>query len=272
MNKTLTRTIALALALCLLFPLAAFAAPKDQVMQTIIVSIEPTAESKHDLVEYLCEKYDLSIVYDYSSLNMAALRSNTELTAEGLEQLLKDVAAEEDVLGVEPDQVIELDPREWEGFEPPIADEPVTRAHAVSEIWKLAGQPVVNFIMPFSDIDQDADVYAEAVRWAAAEGVTAGTGNGCFSPKASITKQQLATMLYAYAKKQGKGFVGMWMFLLQAEDRDQVADYAYEPMCWLTMHGVFETDEAGKLNPTAKITSAELQSAIKAFMTVLAEE
>ena len=36
--------------------------------------------------------------------------------------------------------------------------------------------------------------------------------------------------------------------------------------------GVFETDEAGKLNPTAKVTSAELQSAMKAFMRVLTEE
>ena len=271
MNKTLTHTIALALALCLLFPLAAFAAQEDQVMQTIIISIDPDAD-RASLLDRLCSKYDLSVKYDYNSMNMAALSSNQELTAESLEQLLKDVAAEEGILGVEPDQVIELDPREWEGFEPPIADEPVTRAHAVSEIWKLAGQPVVNFIMPFTDVDQDADDFAEAVRWAAAEGITAGTGNGCFSPKASITKQQLATMLYAYAKKQGKGFVGMWMFLLPAEDRDQIADYAYEPMCWLTMHGVFATDEAGRLNPAAKVTSAELQSAIKAFMTVLAEE
>ena len=271
MNKQLTRTIALALTLCLLLPLAAFAAQEDQVMQTIIISIDSGAD-RGALLDRLCGKYDLSVKYDYNSTNMAALSSNTELTAESLEQLLKDVAAEEGILSVEPDQVIELDPREWEGFEPPIADEPVTRAQAITEIWKLAGKPVVNYILPFTDVDQEADDFAEAVRWAAAEGVTAGTGNGCFSPDQHITKQQLATMLYAYAKKQGKGFVGMWMFLLQAEDRDQIADYAYEPMCWLTMHGVLATDEAGKLNPTATVTSAELQSAIKAFMTVLAEE
>ena len=244
MNKKILRAIALTVTLCLLFPLAAFATQEEgQVMQTIIISIEPTADNKQAVVERLCETYDLSVVYDYSSLNMAALRSNKELTAEGLEKLLADVALDPDVLHAEPDQVIELDPREWEGFDEPVADAPVTRAQAVAEIWKQAGSPVVNHILPFSDVDQEADDFAEAVRWAAAEGVTAGTGNGLFSPDVNVTKQQLAAMLYAYAKKQGKGFVGMWMFLLQAEDRDQIAAYAYEPMCWLTMKGVLKTDE-----------------------------
>ena len=271
MNRTIIRMIALALILCLFLPFAAFAAEREgSVMQTIIISIEPTADDKQALVERLCAQFDLNIVYDYSSLNMAALRSNKELTQEGLEKLLADIALDPDVLGAEPDQVIELDPREWEGFDTPIADEPVTRAQAICELWKLAGKPVVNYILPFSDVDQEAD-YAEAVRWAAAEGVTAGTGNGCFSPDANITKQQLAAMLYAYAKKQGRGFAGMWMFLLQAEDRDRIAEYAYEPMCWLTMKGVLKTDEEGNLNPSATLTAAELQQILARFAEISAE-
>ncbi len=270
MNKRIIRAAALILTFCLLLPAAAFAAEEeDPVMQTIIISIEPTANDKQALVEQLCSKYGLSVVYDYSSLNMAALRSNTELTAEGLQKLLTDIALEEDVLGAEPDQVIHLDPREWEGFDEPIADSPVTRAQAVSEIWKLAGSPVVNYIIPFSDVDQEAHDFAEAVRWAAAEGVTAGTGNGCFSPELNIPKQQLATMLYAYAKKKGQGFVGTWMFLLPAEDRGDIAGYAYEPMCWLSMKGVLKTDEAGYLYPQASVTAAELQEILAAFAAAL---
>lgn len=270
MNRTIIRMIALALILCLLFPFAAFATEREgPVMQTIIVSFDPSAD-RQELLDCLCGKYGLSIVYDYNSLNMAALHSNEELTAESLQKLLADIAAEEGVLGAEPDQVIELDPREWEGFDMPIADGPVTRAQAICELWKLAGKPVVNYILPFSDVDQEAD-YAEAVRWAAAEGVTAGTGNGCFSPDANITKQQLAAMLYAYAKKQGRGFAGMWMFLLQAEDRDRIAEYAYEPMCWLTMKGVLKTDEEGNLNPSATLTAAELQQILARFAEISAE-
>ncbi|MBQ3661647.1 MAG: S-layer homology domain-containing protein [Firmicutes bacterium] len=273
MNKKILRAIALTVTLCLLFPLAAFAAQEEgQVMQTIIISIEPTADNKQAVVERLCKTYDLSVVYDYSSLNMAALRSNKELTAEGLEKLLADVALDPDVLGAQPDQIIELDPREWEGFDEPVADAPVTRAQAVAEIWKQAGSPVVNHILPFSDVDQEADDFAEAVRWAAAEGVTAGTGNGLFSPDANVTKQQLAAMFYAYAKKQGKGFAGMWMFLLQAEDRDRIAAYAYEPMCWLTMKGVLKTDEEGNLNPSATVTAAELQQILASFAEALTKE
>ncbi|MBP5749214.1 MAG: S-layer homology domain-containing protein, partial [Firmicutes bacterium] len=261
------------LILCLLLPAATFAAEKEgPVMQTIIISIEPTADDKQALVERLCGEYGLSVVYDYSSLNMAAVRSNKELTAEGLQQLLDELALEPDVLHAEPDQIIELDPREWEGFDEPVADEPVTRAQAIAALWKLAGSPVVNYVLPFSDVDQEADDFAEAVRWAAAEGVTAGTGHGLFSPDANVTRQQLAAMLYAYAKKQGKGFSGMWMFLLEAQDREEIAEYAYEPFCWLTMKGVLKTDEAGYLYPGASLTAAELQQTLAAFAEAMGAE
>ena len=156
------------------------------------------------------------------------------------------------------------------GDEPAAAD-PITRAQAIKALWELAGKPVVNYIMPFTDVAQESD-YEEAVRWAAAEGITAGTGNGCFSPDMQITRQQLAAMLYAYAKKQGQGFVGSWMFLLQAEDRAEVAEYAYEPLCWLTMNSVMKTDDAGYLHPAGTVTDAELQEILSAFTAVLAGE
>ncbi len=272
MKKTILRVLALALILCLLLPAAALAAEKEApVMQTIILSIDASAD-KQALLDRLCSKYGLSVVYDYKELSMAALRSNAELTAESLEKLLADVAAEEGVLGAEPDQIIELDPREWEGFDAPVSDEPVTRAGAVCGLWKLAGSPVVNYVMPFSDVDQEADDFAEAVRWAAAEGVTAGTGKGLFSPDAVITKQQLAAMLYAYAKKQGRGFTGMWMFLLQAEDRERIAEYAYEPFCWLTQKEVLKTDGSGMLRPESTVTAAEFERILEAFRAALKTE
>ena len=258
MKRSYVRAIALALALCMMLPFAAFAAESESsVMHNIIISIDASAD-KQALLDRLCEKYDLSVVYKYGSMNIAALRSNTALTAAGLQKLLEDLAAENGVLSAEPDRVIELDPREWEGFDKPVSDAPVTRAQAIAELWKLAGRPIVNHILPFSDVAQEAD-YAEAVRWAVAEGITAGTGNGCFSPDQPVTRQQLAAMLYAYVKTQGKGFTGMWMFLLQAEDRADIAEYAYEPFCWLTMNGVLKTDASEMLRPAGTVTEEELQ-------------
>lgn len=270
MKHTLTRIIALALALCLLFPLAALAAQEeDEAMQTIIITIDANTD-KQALLDYLCSKYDLSVKYNYQNLNIAAVRVNSALTAESLAKLLEDLVAEDGVLSAEPDRVIELDPREWQGFEKPVTDGPVTRAQVIVELWKMAGQPVVNHILPFTDVDQ-ADDFAEAVRWAVSEGITAGTGNNLFSPDVKITRQQLAAMLYAYAKKQGQGFAGMWMFLLDANDRDQIAEYAYEPLCWLTMHNVMVTDAAGNLCPNATLTEAELEAFLRFFAAALAE-
>ena len=53
--------------------------------------------------------------------------------------------------------------------------------------------------MSFTDVDANA-YYAEAVRWAVSEGITAGTTNTTFSPAAPCTRAQIVTFLYRDAK------------------------------------------------------------------------
>ena len=50
----------------------------------------------------------------------------------------------------------------------------------------------------------------------------------------------------------------MWAFPLDYPDAAQVSDYAYEAMCWLTMNGVIQGRDDGRLSPGDYATTAEI--------------
>jgi len=135
-------------------------------------------------------------------------------------------------------------------------DDVLTRAMLVTTLWRLAGQPVVNYLMQFEDVPQD-EWYTEAIRWAASEGIVLGYGDGIFGTNDSITREQLAVILYRYEQHLGGGFTGMWMFPLRYDDAEAVADWAYEAICWLTMKDVYVTHDGNLLDPGEKATRAE---------------
>ena len=113
-------------------------------------------------------------------------------------------------------------------------NQPCTRAQIVTFLWRAAGSPVVNYLMPFTDVDEGA-YYAEAVRWAASTGIVTGLTEMTFGTNDVCTRAQAATMIYRYAQAQGKGFTGAWMFLLPFTD---VPEWAYESVAWCYMNGV----------------------------------
>ena len=78
-------------------------------------------------------------------------------------------------------------------FEP---DGTCTRAHAVTFLWRAAGQPEPKTTqMPFKDV-KPGSYYEKAVRWAVEEGITNGTSNTTFSPDADCTRAQIVTFLW----------------------------------------------------------------------------
>ena len=113
-------------------------------------------------------------------------------------------------------------------------NQPCTRAQIVTFLWRAAGSPVVNYLMPFTDVDEGA-YYAEAVRWAASCGIVTGLTETTFGTNGVCTRAQAATMIYRYAQAQGKGFTGAWMFHLPFTD---VPEWAYESVAWCYMNGV----------------------------------
>ena len=113
-------------------------------------------------------------------------------------------------------------------------NQPCTRAQIVTFLWRAAGSPVVNYRMPFTDVDEGA-YYAEAVRWAASTGIVTGLTEMTFGTDSVCTRAQAAAMIYRCAQAQGKGFTGAWMFHLPFTD---VPEWAYESVAWCYMNGV----------------------------------
>ena len=113
-------------------------------------------------------------------------------------------------------------------------NQPCNRAQIVTFLWRAAGSPVVNYLMPFTDVDEGA-YYAEAVRWAVSTGIVTGLTETTFGTDSVCTRAQAAAMIYRCAQAQGKGFTGAWMFHLPFTD---VPEWAYESVAWCYMNGV----------------------------------
>lgn len=70
----------------------------------------------------------------------------------------------------------------------------VTRAEAVTFLWRAAGNPATDGKL-FADVES-TKYYAEAVRWAVANGVTKGVSDTSFAPGSACTRAQIVTFLY----------------------------------------------------------------------------
>ena len=89
----------------------------------------------------------------------------------------------------------------------------MTRASFVTVLWAIEGKPTVTESAVFSDVTAGA-WYFDAVNWAYANGITAGTGNGTFTPDRPVNRAEACTMLVKYNDTDG----GLLLFKLQEED------------------------------------------------------
>lgn len=135
-------------------------------------------------------------------------------------------------------------------------DASCTRAQLVTFLWRAAGSPAVNYAMNFTDVDSGA-YYAKAVRWAASEKVVEGTTAETFAPDAAVTRAQVVTMLYRFAKAQGMDTTQGGMAIREFDDFDAVPAYALEAMDWAVNAGVLKGDN-NRLLPQDNCTRAQI--------------
>ena len=99
--------------------------------------------------------------------------------------------------------------------------------------------------------------YTNAMTWAAANGIVSAYGDGGFGPNDSITREQMAAILYSYARFKGYD-VSSTVDLSRYADVGQVIAWAQTAMSWANAQGLITGDTATTLNPIGSATRAEV--------------
>lgn len=141
-------------------------------------------------------------------------------------------------------------------------NETMTRAMAAQILYNYDRNSVPGDGTVFDDV-RPADWFCAAVGWAAANGIVNGYGGG-FGAAESVTRQDLVTILYRYAR-----FAGYLMkegaSLDAYSDADTVSDYARDAMRWAVGIGVINGID-GALAPTAPAERAQVAAMIRRFV------
>lgn len=139
---------------------------------------------------------------------------------------------------------------------------PVTRGQLVTILYRLEGQPAVSGV-GFPDVA--AGSYCEkAVKWAAANGITAGGKDGLFRPGDSITREQLATFLFRY--NNYKGYVTTQRADLgKFSDGASAASYAKDALSWANACSLVNGTTDGRLNPSGGATRGQAAAILHRF-------
>ena len=74
----------------------------------------------------------------------------------------------------------------------------LTREQLVTMLWRLNGEPVVNYLITAPDAADISSWALEAMRWAASTGLIEGDDAGALTPAATCTRAQAATFLVRY--------------------------------------------------------------------------
>lgn len=135
-----------------------------------------------------------------------------------------------------------------------------TRAMIVTILYRLEGSPAVTGTSAFVDVPA-GQWYTDAVNWAAANQIVKGTSATTFAPNASITREQMAAILYRYAQYKGYD-VTKQADLSGYSDNGQVSAYAKDALAWANaaklINGVTNTTLAPQGNATRAQVSAIL--------------
>ena len=149
-----------------------------------------------------------------------------------------------------------------------LPDNPMTRAHLVATLHRMAGTPTPAKRCTFADVPANA-WYGEALSWAVESGIVQGYGD-TFKPNEQLTRSHLAAMLYRYASAQGKDLTAR-RDLSGYMDAVIMGQWADAPMSWALANGLMEDVGGFLLLPSGAVTRADAATAYERFLTKLAD-
>ena len=150
-----------------------------------------------------------------------------------------------------------------------------SRAQIVQILYNLSGDTTDygNYYLPFTDV-APGDWFYEAVAWAYANDIVAGTSATTFAPNVDITREQMTVILYGYTAKYAPAFTGGGTSLGQFPDAGSVANWAYAAMNWAVGNGLISGIESygvTYLTPQGSATRAQASAIIMRYCQLIGQ-
>lgn len=142
-------------------------------------------------------------------------------------------------------------------------EDDATRAMLVTILWRLEGRPGADYLMLFEDVEAES-WYTEAVRWAASEKIVTGYSETEFAPDGAVTREQLAAILWRYARYKGYDVTAATS-LDGYSDAGEISDYAVPAMEWACAVGLLRGVSDTSLAPADTATRAMLAAILARF-------
>ena len=139
-----------------------------------------------------------------------------------------------------------------------------TRGMMATILWRMEGSPAPKGKNSFTDVES-GKWYADAITWAAENGIFAGYGKDKFGPDDPITREQLAAIFYRYADYKGYDLTVKGN-LDKFKDADKITDYAKTAMQWAVGSGLVNGKSGNLLDPQGMATRAEIAAMLHRFI------
>ncbi|MPM84640.1 Endoglucanase [bioreactor metagenome] len=147
----------------------------------------------------------------------------------------------------------------------------ITRAQFATILARLSGDDLSGQAASVYSDASAGDWFFQAAQWANQTSISTGSG-GKFNPNEGITREQMAVMLYRYAKYKGYDVsIGEDTNILSYNDSLSISNYAYASLQWACGAEIIQGDHAGNLNPNGCATRAQAAAILQRFIDNVAD-
>lgn len=141
-------------------------------------------------------------------------------------------------------------------------NESTTRGMIATILWRLDGNPSGN-ISEFDDV-KSGSYYYDAIAWAFEHEIVNGYSDTIFGPDDPITREQLATMMYRYARYKSYD-VSERISLEKYSDVDQISDYAVPAFEWANASEIVTGVSENILEPQSEALRSHVAAILERF-------
>ncbi len=152
------------------------------------------------------------------------------------------------------------------GFEP---ESKMSRAMLVTVLYRMAKPESVESTHNFKDVAK-GQWYSDAVAWAAANGIVSGITSTEFAPDSDISREQMALIIYRFAKMQGYN-VSDASDLSNFADTSDVSDWTIDALSWANKARLVNGTSETTLSPKATATRAQVAAILMRFCENIAK-